>query len=67
MKLTSYLSDNKIDEKAFGAQLGVSEFAVRKWRYGQRVPNVATIQLISEITGGKVGFPDWLVDQARAS
>lgn len=67
MKLTSYLSDNKIDEKAFGAQLGVSEFAVRKWRYGQRVPSVETIQRISEITGGEVGFTDWLVEQARAS
>lgn len=67
MKLTSYLSDKKIDEKSFGALLGVSEFAVRKWRYGQRVPSVSTIHRIAEITGGEVGFHDWLAPQARAS
>lgn len=67
MKLSAYLSQHKIDERIFGESLGVSEFAVRKWRYGQRTPSVEVIHRISEITDGAVSFHDWLPEEARAS
>lgn len=60
MKLAAYLSQTKIDERSFGERLGVTEFAVRKWRYGQRTPSVEMIQRISDVTSGEVSFTDWL-------
>ena len=66
MKLSTYLSSNKIDERAFGEKLGVSEFAVRKWRYGQRTPDVEMIQAISDLTNGSVGFTDWLSERVAS-
>lgn len=60
MQLTAYLEQQGIDEATFAARSGgaFSAEAVRKWRYGARLPRPEHIALISEMTAGAVTAND---------
>ncbi len=60
MRLSDYLTEAKLDDAAFAAVVGgVSKYAVKKWRYRERVPETNRIIRIEEVTGGKVTLRDW--------
>lgn len=60
MQLDAYLRANDLTDEAFAKLLGpgVSAWAVRKWRYGQRIPRLAQQKRIREVTDGKVTAND---------
>ncbi|MFK5600220.1 XRE family transcriptional regulator [Methylobacterium sp. HMF5984] len=62
MQLDPYLREKKLTDESFAALLGpdVSTWAVRKWRYGQRVPRLAMQQRISAATEGAVTANDFV-------
>lgn len=63
MKLGTYLKEAKLDEAAFSALSGgvFSPEAVRKWRFGARVPRPKQMALIAQLTGGKVSANDFML------
>ncbi|CAL8981842.1 hypothetical protein RHODGE_RHODGE_04007 [Rhodoplanes serenus] len=66
MKLLDYMRREGVDDEALAARLGsVTAFAVKKWKYGERIPDALTIVRLEEITGGAVTLRDW-ADQQRA-
>ncbi|MGY2052932.1 helix-turn-helix domain-containing protein [Methylobacterium sp. JK268] len=60
MKLAAYMEAEGLDDAAMAARIGpdVSSWAVRKWRYGQRMPRLAMQRRISAVTGGQVTAQD---------
>jgi DNA-binding transcriptional regulator YdaS (Cro superfamily) len=67
MTLTQFLSDAKLTDQAFAGLIGVSEFAVRKWRYGERTPRPKVMRRIGEVTGGKVTANDFVLHPQEAA
>lgn len=72
MKLLDYLKETSTEDEACAAALGCSVFAVRKWKYGERIPRKPMIELIQRWSGGKVAPSDWyapvvIADQAGAA
>ncbi|WP_442907408.1 helix-turn-helix domain-containing protein [Kaistia sp. MMO-174] len=67
MKLAAYLLTHRLTNDAFGAKVGASPAAVRKWRYGERIPRPEQMSRIAAATGGEVTAADFYVEQARAS
>lgn len=63
MKLAEYMSDHGLDDVAFARRMGpeCSPWAVRKWRYAQRVPRANAQLRIGIVTKGAVTSVD-LVD-----
>jgi len=62
MKLTQYLTDQKISPAQFGELMGgVSESGVRKWMYGERVPRPDQMRKIADLTGGLVEPNDFVL------
>lgn len=59
MKLKTYLKQAGISNRQFGERIGASEFGVRKWAYGERIPRPVTMRKIEEATGGAVGPRDF--------
>ena len=53
---------NGLDDAAMAARLGVSSFAVKKWRYGERTPRPAQMEAIISATGGEVRPNDFFAD-----
>ncbi len=68
MQLDAFIRDKSLTDEGFAKLLGedVSEWAVRKWRYGQRIPRPAMQQRIAKATEGKVTPNDFL-DAVMAS
>lgn len=61
MKLLEYLKVHDISDEQFAAQIGgCSVSAVRKWKYGDRVPRLPELVRIEELTGGAVTARDFL-------
>ncbi len=62
MQLDAFICDQSLTNEGFAKLLGedVSEWAVRKWRYGQRIPRPSMQQRISEATDGQVTANDFL-------
>ncbi|MER2263533.1 hypothetical protein [Methylobacterium oxalidis] len=62
MQLDAYIRENKLTDEGFARLLGpnVSEWAVRKWRYGQRIPRLAQQLRIAEVTHGAVTANDFV-------
>jgi hypothetical protein len=62
MQLDAYLRENDLTDEGFAKILGagVSAWAVRKWRYGQRIPRLAQQKRIREATSGLVTSNDLL-------
>lgn len=71
MKLLNYLKEKNLSDTDFAALLGggVSESAVRKWKYGERTPRLPELVRISEATSGAVMPNDFLpaTDAAEAT
>ncbi|WP_071000493.1 hypothetical protein [Methylobacterium sp. C1] len=62
MQLDAFIRERSLSDEGFAQILGddVSEWAVRKWRYGQRIPRPAMQQRIAKATEGKVTPNDFL-------
>jgi transcriptional regulator with XRE-family HTH domain len=58
MHLSDYLRAERLTDEQFGRRLGVSPFAVGKWRRGERFPRVDVLRRIEVETGGKVTASD---------
>lgn len=66
MKLDTYLKQQSITVRAFAAQLGVSQFAVKKWISGERFPRSEHLIAIDKTTQGAVTASDLLRDRGGA-
>lgn len=68
MQLDTYIRENKLTDGGFAKLLGpgVSEWAVRKWRYGQRIPRRAQQMRIAEVTNNLVTANDFVAAAAAA-
>lgn len=68
MQLDAFIREKSLTDEGFAKLLGsdVSEWAVRKWRYGQRIPRPTMQQRIARATDGKVTSNDFL-DAVMAS
>ena len=65
MKLLDWLRAEKIDDRTLAERLGgCSSYAVKKWKYGERMPGAARIIQLEEITGGHVTLRDWVAPAA---
>lgn len=60
MKLSTYLSDNKIKAAEFARCVGASRSAVIRWKNGERFPNRKALVKIQSATKGKVKPDDFL-------
>jgi DNA-binding transcriptional regulator YdaS (Cro superfamily) len=55
MKLDEFMKDAGLDDVGMAALIGeCSEFAVKKWRYGERTPRPPQMLRILQATDGKV-------------
>ena len=60
MRLIDYLVKHNLTDEAFAKMVGgVGRHAVKKWRYGERVPDAARIARVEDVTGGSVSLGDW--------
>jgi DNA-binding transcriptional regulator YdaS (Cro superfamily) len=66
MKLLAYLQSNRIADADFAAHIGVSEGAVRKWKYGERIPRAEAMVQVLRATNGAVTPNDFLIDGPAA-
>lgn len=68
MQLDAFIRDRKLTDESFAALLGpdVSAWAVRKWRYGQRIPRIGMQQRIAAATEFQV-TPNDFVEAVLAS
>lgn len=68
MQLDAFIRDRKLTDDSFAALLGpdVSAWAVRKWRYGQRIPRIGMQQRIAAATKNQVA-PNDFVEAVLAS
>ncbi len=62
MNLNKYLVDNDIPDLELAQKLRFSVYAVKKWRYGERIPRLKTLIEIEDWSGGNVRPRDWLGD-----
>lgn len=60
MRLADYLSDHKIKDATFAAQIGVTRQAVGRYKFGERKPEWAILQRIANATEGHVTPNDFL-------
>ena len=61
MQLQSYMKENGLDDDAMAAAIGdCSASAVRKWKYGERIPRPPQARRIAEITNGRVTMNDFV-------
>ena len=60
MKLSAYMKESGIDDDAMAASIGdCSAGAVRKWKYGERIPRPDHLRRITEATKGAVTANDF--------
>jgi predicted transcriptional regulator len=60
MNLADFMRDRGISDQEMAALVGCSEFAVRKWKYGERVPRGQAMSRLREATDGTVTANDFL-------
>lgn len=60
MTLNEYMKIHSLSDADLATSLGCSEGAVKKWRYGERVPRRAQMLLLLEHTKGAVTANDFL-------
>jgi DNA-binding transcriptional regulator YdaS (Cro superfamily) len=66
MNLAAYMQNHSLDDVAMAAKIrDCSPSAVKKWRYGERVPRAQQMLRIIEATGGDVTPNDFLPIAAR--
>lgn len=59
MKLIDYLKLSNLDDEAFASSIGCSASAVRKWKYGERIPRRHALKRIERATNGAVTVADF--------
>ena len=59
MTLDKYLKTSKISSRSFAEDVGVSVYAISKWRQKVRIPRPVYIARIYALTAGKVKPADW--------
>jgi transcriptional regulator with XRE-family HTH domain len=59
VKLKNWIDSKKLTGAGFAEMLGVSPAAVSRWLGGSRIPCMAQMQAIEELTKGKVKAQDW--------
>lgn len=75
MRLIDYMRAEQLDDVQFAKLFNdglakdrrVTESAVKKWKYGERMPGALTIIHIEAITNGKVKLRDWASDRAEVA
>lgn len=60
MTLAEYLRKNGLSDEDFAQRVETSAFAVKKWRYRERVPRLAMMLRIERETGGEVKPADFM-------
>ena len=64
MKLIDYMRREKLDDEAMARLIGkCTGHAVKKWKYGERVPDAMRILRIEQVTHGRVRLRDWSAAQ----
>lgn len=63
MKLAKFMKENRLTDAAFANLVGSTEFAVGKWRRGERTPRRSSMQRILLATAGAVTPNDFLSAQ----
>lgn len=67
MKLVDFMRNHRLSDDEFAASVGgCSAFAVRKWKYGERIPRGETLNRIAAATGGAVTANDFMPEPADA-
>jgi hypothetical protein len=60
MKLEDFMRARGLDDAGMAALIGkVSDHAVKKWRYSERIPRTAQMNRIVQATGGLVTAADF--------
>lgn len=67
MRIIDYMRERGLDDAGFAARFNdglpaadhCSVYAVKKWKYGERVPDAGRILRIEAITEGLVALRDW--------
>lgn len=67
MKLKSYMVQNRLTDQKMADAIGCSVSAVRKWRYGLRMPKPDQLVVISEATNGAVTANDFVEQHQEAA
>ena len=63
MKLSDFMTASGLDDDQMAALLGgCSAHAVKKWRYGERLPRPEQLRRIAEVTDGQVMPNDFVMD-----
>ena len=67
LHLSEYLVSEGISPTTFAERLGVSIYAVKKWRLKTRIPRPDHVIRIEAMTKGKVAPDDWYKRQNQRS
>ena len=67
MKLSEYLSQNKIDLAVFAVEIGVTREALRLWLAGERTPRPKLMAKIKAATNGAVTSSDFELPESQAT
>lgn len=59
MKLSDYLTKQKLTDAAFSEAVGMSQSQISRLRRNKSKPSFSTIKLIAEKTKNKVRAQDW--------
>lgn len=59
MKLEEFIAQSELSVSAFAKLVGASDSAVQFWCVGKRIPRMAHMQKIAEVTDGKVTADDF--------
>jgi predicted transcriptional regulator len=62
MKLSDYISENKLTQAAFGKLIGVSQAAIDRYLRGERNPHKKYMKRIIKVTGGQVKPNDFYLN-----
>lgn len=59
MRLYDWLVSNDVSDADFAERVGTSPHAVKKWRYGERIPRSVALARIVAATNGQVTANDF--------
>lgn len=59
MKLAAYLREKDLTDGSFAKKAKLSVYAIRKYKYGKRIPRPQNMLRIKKVTGGLVTEGDW--------
>lgn len=59
MKLSAYLREKGFTDAAFAKKARLSIYAIRKYKYGKRIPRPKNMLRIKKVTANAVTEQDW--------